>query len=288
MFDLERNQREKLHKPVKLQRGTSALVIAQAIRTEIEGGRLVHGQQLPSTRQLAEEWNTSVATITRAMQELGEQGLVVSRDRSSRLVNYPPSMEVPATERKHVVLIGGYAGSGKTELGRIIARKTSWPILDKDTTTRQVVEAALESMGLSRHDRESDGYLRIIRPAEYNALTEAVTENLQCGNSVVMTAPFIRELRDQAWCDRFEANIASQGAQLHVVWVRCDEDTMRTYLQHRGAARDTSKLENWSQYMADVDLNYTPKIRHQIVDNSAGARPLQEQAAELLISVTNV
>lgn len=270
----------------KLQRGTSALVIAQAIRTEIEGGRLRHGQQLAGTRALAEDWGTSVATITRAMQMLGEQGLVVSRDRSHRVVNYPQSADdTAAVAAKNVVLIGGYAGSGKTELGRIIARQTGWPILDKDTTTRQVVEAALESLGLSRNDRESDQYVNVIRPAEYNALLETMTENVQCGNSAVVTAPFIRELQDRAWCDRQLASIQSMGAHLHVAWVRCDEQTMRTYLQHRGAARDTAKLEDWTRYMAGVDLAYKPQIEHRIVDNSAGSRPLQEQAAELLTAL---
>lgn len=275
--------------PQPLQRGTAALVIARNIRADIEAGRLVHGVQLPSTRTLAQEWSTSVATIARAMAILADEGLIVNRDRSSRLVNYPNATSGGASDNTpNVVLIGGYAGSGKTELGRILARQTGWAILDKDTTTRPVVEAALESLGNSPNDRESDLYLTVIRPAEYESLIAALTENVQCGNSAVVTAPFVRELADEAWCQRLAANLASIGAALHIVWVRCDAETMRTYIKHRGAARDAAKLAAWDKYVASIDLDFQPAIPYRTVDNSADSRPLQQQAAELLGEVIRV
>ncbi|RUL90965.1 GntR family transcriptional regulator [Verrucosispora sp. FIM060022] len=266
--------------PEELQRGTAALVIAQAIRNDIQAGRLAHGRQLPGTRSLAQTWNTSVATINRAMALLAEEGLVVNRARSSRIVHNPAG----AADRQgpRVILIGGYAGSGKTELGRIIARQTGWAILDKDTTTRAVVEAALEHLGHSPHDRESETYLAVIRPAEYEALMAALDENLQCGSSVVVTAPFIKELSDEAWCDRLSATVAAYNGILRVVWVHCDPITMLTYIRRRGAARDDYKLANWNEYIGRLDAAFTPKIAHIRVDNSAGARPLQEQAKDLL------
>jgi predicted kinase len=269
--------------PQDLQRGSSADVIARHIRNEIESGKLRHEQQLPSTRKLAETWGTSVATINRAMGMLADQGLVINRARSSRLVHYPPGTNGQSEPRSaKVILIGGYAGSGKTELGRVLARNTGWPILDKDTTTRPVVEVALETLGHSPHDRDSDFYFKHIRPAEYDALIATVTENVDCGVSVIATAPFIRELNDQAWCDRLAAGMASRGAELHVIWVRCDADTMRTYIRHRGAARDAAKLADWNAWIGGVDLDFRPMIEHSVIDNSADSRPLQDQAAEFL------
>jgi predicted kinase/biotin operon repressor len=270
------NQRQLTH-------GTSALVIARNIRADIEAGRLAHGDQLPSTRELATEWGTSVATINRAMQQLADEGLVINKARSSRIVNYPQTKK-PRSEphRPVAILIGGYAGSGKTELGRILARSTSWPILDKDSTTRNVVEAALETLGQSPHDRESETYLQVIRPAEYQALNTTMFENLQCGVSAIVTAPFIREFSDQAWCDRLQAEIAALGADCEAVWVRCDPTTMRTYLRHRGAARDTWKLAHWEEYLKGIDLHFEPRMPHTIIDNSESAPPLQQQADELL------
>jgi DNA-binding transcriptional MocR family regulator len=145
--------------------------VARNIRNDIAAGVLRHGQRLPSSRDLAKEWGVSVFTISEAMDLLGAEGLVVSKPRAARTVNAPDQagQELPSST-PHVVMIGGYAGSGKTELGRILARETKWPILDKDTLTRFVVEAALEMQGLSRNDRESEVYLKNFRPSEYDSL----------------------------------------------------------------------------------------------------------------------
>jgi predicted kinase len=267
--------------PEALQRGSSAIVIARHLRSDIEAGRYRHEEQLPSTRALAEQWHTSVATITRAMQQLAEQGLVINRDRSSRVVNYPDPRRRDRGAPT-VVVVGGYAGSGKTEFGRILARSTGWPMLDKDSTTRPVVEAALARLGESPHDREGETYLSVIRPAEYEALRECTMENVQCGNSVIMTAPFLRELRDPAWCQRTAAELDALGAVVHAAWVRCDPESMRTYLTRRGAARDASKLANWEDYLAGLDLEFTPAMPHTIVHNSLASTPLQTQAEQLI------
>lgn len=274
--------------PTDLQRGTAAEVIERWFETEIRSGRLAHGEQIEATRPLAAKFGTSVATITRAFKSLEAKGLVTNRDRSSRIVHCPPDAGTPSrgsSSRTQVVVIGGYAGSGKTELGRILAKQTGWALLDKDTTTRAVVEAALESLGQSPHDRESPTYLETIRPAEYAALVSAMVENIDCGVSVVMTAPFIRELSDQAWCDRLRSRVESKNADLQVVWVRCDADSMRTYIKHRGALRDAAKLANWPSYLAGVDLQFSPKTQHSIIDNSVGARPLLEQGSEFLSKI---
>lgn len=273
--------------PTELRYGTTAEVVARHIRADIEAGKLRDGQQLPSSRELSKEWGVSVATITRAMNKLAAEGLIINRARSSRVVNYPaPPSEAPQPTAPKVILIGGYAGSGKTELGRILARRTHWPLLDKDSATRAVVEAALETLGQSPHDRESYTYLTVVRPAEYEALLTITCENLECGNSAIVTAPFIRELADPAWCERTTARITALGGELHVIWVRCDADSMRTYLRHRGAARDAAKLANWPGYLSGVDLEYAPAIDHTIIDNSAHARPLQQQAEDFLAKVT--
>jgi predicted kinase len=267
--------------PEALQRGSSAIVIARQVRSDIEAGRYRHEEQLPSTRTLAEEWRTSVATITRAMQQLAEQGLVINRDRSSRVVNYPDPRSWDRGAPT-VLVVGGYAGSGKTETGRVMARLTGWPMLDKDSTTRPVVEAALSKLGLSPHDRESETYLDVVRPAEYEALRMVTMENVACRNSAIMTAPHIRELRDSAWCERLAAELDAAGAAMHAVWVRCDPESMRTYIVRRGAARDAHKLAHWDEYVNGLDLDYTPATPHTIISNSIASPPLQPQIEQLL------
>ncbi|MDQ3763319.1 MAG: GntR family transcriptional regulator [Actinomycetota bacterium] len=261
--------------------------VARNVRNDIAAGVLRDGQPLPPTRELAEQWGVSVFTISEAMKLLADEGLIVSKPRAGRVVNAPEQAgrnEI-RTRTPHVILIGGYAGSGKTELGRILARETGWPILDKDTLTRPVVEVALEILGRSPHDRDSETYLSIIRPREYEALMSAMTENVQCGTSAIVTAPFIHELRDKAWIDRTIASCEAMNATLSIVWVHCDADTMHTYVRHRGAARDSAKLENWDAYLGTIDLEFRPPVPHALIDNSASGVPLQTQARRLLTSI---
>ncbi|MEU1751983.1 AAA family ATPase [Micromonospora matsumotoense] len=179
-------------------------------------------------------------------------------------------------------MIGGYAGSGKTELGRILARETGWPILDKDTLTRPVVEAALEVMGLSPNDRESEDYLRLMRPREYESLMAAANENVACGNSAIVAAPFIAEFKDRAWLERVQASFAEKKAATTFVWVYCDPTTMHSYIRHRGAARDAAKLADWSGYLDRIDVDFRPEVPHALVNNCTSGAPLQTQARELL------
>lgn len=263
--------------------------IARHVRNDIGAGRLRDGMVLPSTKALASEWGVSVFTITEAMKLLANEGLVVSESRSKRTVRAPEQIrpEVLRAAKPQVILIGGYAGSGKSELARMLARETGWALLDKDTLTRPVVERALEALGQSPNDRESAVYLSDVRPREYEALSEATLENLQCGNSVIVTAPFIREFADTTWLQRTVGDYDALNAGTTIVWVYCDPKTMHTYLRRRGAARDGAKLADWEQYITGINTDSRPAVPHIVVENCASSEPLQMQVKRLLDALGN-
>ena len=261
--------------------------IARHIRNNIEAGVMKDGDVLPSTRELAAQWDVSVFTVSEAMRLLVDEGLVVTKSRSKRVVKAPDQGRGTEVRliRPTAVVVGGYAGSGKTELGRILARATGWPMLDKDTMTRPVVEAALELIGQPPNDRESEAYVNLVRPREYEATIAAAYENVECGNSIILTAPFIREMGNSAWVERTRARFAALGATMELVWVYCDPETMHGYLRHRAAARDTVKLADWKAYLSSIDLELRPAAPHHLIDNSASSAPLQSQAEKLLAAV---
>ncbi|GAA1777946.1 GntR family transcriptional regulator [Luedemannella helvata] len=262
--------------------------VARHIRNDIDAGVLRDGEVLPSTRELAQRWDVSVFTITEAMKLLAEEGLVVSKSRSKRVVQAPDQpREKLRPPAPHMVLIGGYAGSGKSELGRILARETGWAILDKDTMTRPVVEAALEVLGLSPNDRESEAYHNLIRPREYEGLMAAAHENAASGASAVVAAPFIKEFRDAAWVERTHASFTAVGATVTLVWVYCDAESMQMYIRHRGAARDAAKLADWPSYLNTIDVDFRPAEPYVLVDNCASGLPLQRQARDLVAALVS-
>jgi predicted kinase len=257
--------------------------IARDFRTQIEAGLLHDGESLPSTRALAEQWGVSIFTINQAMKVLADEGLIENQSRSRRIVR---SGKVESAQirrlRPHAVLIGGFAGSGKTELGRILARLTGWTMIDKDTITRPIVEFALEALGQPTYDRESDLYHSQIRPREYETLMATAHENTSCGAGAIVTAPFLKEFTDASWLEREQSLFADEDATLTLVWVHCDPETMRTYLRRRGAARDTVKLSDWPAYLDSIELEMRPITDHVLIDNSATAEPLKSQAERLV------
>lgn len=200
------------------------------------------------------------------------------------------SRVVDAWRRRHgggspnpiLVLVGGYAGSGKTEFSRFLSDITGWAFLDKDSLTRSIVERLLVSLGGDPNDRHSELYLKEVRPLEYRCLMETAWDNLNAGTSTILSAPFIAELKDEAWFARLENRCAAKGIDLAAIWVRCDTESMREYIEFRAAARDAWKLGNWEQYIAGLDTD-TPPTAHVTVDNRLGsAISLADQTREAL------
>jgi predicted kinase len=186
---------------------------------------------------------------------------------------------VDAWRRRHgggspnalLTLVGGYAGSGKSEFSRFLSDITGWAFLDKDSLTRAMVERLLISLGGDPHDRHSELYQREVRPLEYRCLMETAFDNLRARTSAVLSAPFIAELTDEAWVHRLTNRCAAMNVDVAVVWVRCDLESMREYIEFRGAARDAWKLANWDTYAATLDTETSPATAHITVDNRVGA-----------------
>ena len=62
------------------------LRIVTEIRRRIAAGELRSGDRVPSTRQIAREWGVAIATATRALTTLGQQGLVQAVPRVGSVV----------------------------------------------------------------------------------------------------------------------------------------------------------------------------------------------------------
>ncbi|MEU6441412.1 AAA family ATPase [Streptomyces sp. NPDC047046] len=176
------------------------------------------------------------------------------------------------------VLVAGYAGSGKSEAGKLLASVTGWALIDKDTLTRPFVEALLRAHGVDPDDRQSPFYLEQVRPLEYDCLLKTCWENLEHGIPVVAVAPFLREVTDPRWNDRTRRHAARLGAATEVLWVDSDHTSMRERLTSRNASRDTWKLANWREYVRTVVVSSRPEGPYEAVDNRVSAgTPLAEQ-----------
>jgi transcriptional regulator with XRE-family HTH domain/predicted kinase len=176
-----------------------------------------------------------------------------------------------ATGDASLVLVGGFAGSGKTEFGQLLAAITGWALLDKDALTRPLTESLLLALGADPNDRETDIYKQRVRPLEYRCLLNTAFDNLDNRVSTVLTAPFLQEMPDLSWLRRVAHHCTAEAIDVAVVWVHCDVDSMYAYLQGRGAARDGWKLTHWDNYLRSIDLGLRPRCPHLEVDNGENA-----------------
>jgi len=176
-----------------------------------------------------------------------------------------------------LVLIGGMPGSGKTYIGKELAKKTGL-FVDKDTISRFFTEKMLLELGTNIDDRESEIYLSNIRELEYKTMMKHAFENLELGHNVLCSAPFIKEFEDEKWLDdiSFEADLLD--SEILKIWVHVDFPTARERIISRGASRDTWKLSNWDQYVSDLPA-VAPEVEDVIViDNTQSPKiPLFEK-----------
>jgi GntR family transcriptional regulator len=63
--------------------------VADYVEAQIASGALKPGQKFPDMRDLADEWGVAYQTVRRAMRELRERGLVVSRVGKGTFVQNP-------------------------------------------------------------------------------------------------------------------------------------------------------------------------------------------------------
>jgi AcrR family transcriptional regulator len=121
-----------------------SLRVAGALRQRIVSGSLRPGERVPSTRQLVRDFGVAMATATRALAVLRDEGLVVSRPGSGTVVRTPdpPSRRVPRPPDRDLTT------------GRIVA--TGLAVADGEgleavSMRRLAAELGVAPMSLYRH-----------------------------------------------------------------------------------------------------------------------------------------
>lgn len=157
-------------------------------------------------------------------------------------------------DKRQLIIITGCAGSGKTTVGTELSKQLNYAYIDKDTVTRDFTDFILTKLGSFEGDRESELYRSEILPIEYRVTFKVCREVLSNGNNVVLTIPFIGQIRDIAkWNEiRKEAKIPA-GVDVKFIWIKHNIDTEKNNIIKRGAVRDTYKLQHWDEYSDSLD-----------------------------------
>jgi len=195
--------------------------------------------------------------------------------------------------KQKLIIVVGLTGSGKSTVARVIANQLGSCFIDKDTVTKKFTERFMEATYHDPNDRESEFYMRNIRPVQYEVLFDIVRENLEIENNVTMTATFLEEVKDPLFIEKLVKKYPKsfENVSIFVVFIKSNRNIEKERLLRRSATKDNWKLKNWDSYSRSVsDYNISWRMgpfQLKEFDNSHNDRSLMETELTNIIAWVN-
>lgn len=153
-----------------------------------------------------------------------------------------------------MILVTSPPACGKTYISKQLAKNLKHVVyLDKDTLiplSKQIFRAAKKP-----YDRSSDFFEEQIRDYEYQVILDLGFEALLYDDTVLINAPFTREIRDAEYMNKLRDKLKKQGAVLTVIWVVTTPEVCRERMLRRNSDRDVYKIRHWNEYIQTVDFS---------------------------------
>ncbi len=163
-----------------------------------------------------------------------------------------------------VFVVAGLAGSGKSTVGRVLARRTGAVLLDQDVLTNPLMTRIARAAGITDHDFDHPALADPeVRQARYQCLVDTGLDNVELGRTVVLVAPFTREIADRdAWN---QLCVAFTPVPVTLLWVTAPPRVLRERRRRRGLPRDLA---------ADLTVDWAlhgPVVEHFAIDGTLAA-----------------
>ena len=157
--------------------------------------------------------------------------------------------------RKKLILVAAPAACGKTYASKLLAKALEHVVyLDKDDLS-YLLRAAFAASG-QEVNMDGDFYGQNLRPAEYATILNIAFSALQFEDLVILNAPFVKEVRDEAYMQALADRAHECGAELVLIWVTAPAEVCYARMKNRNSDRDILKLQNWEAF-AQAN-NYEP------------------------------
>lgn len=165
-------------------------------------------------------------------------------------------------------IVAGAPGAGKSTVAGLLAERLSPApaLLDKDTMYGGFVRATLAAANRASGEREGDWYDEHIKAHEYEGMTATAREIRSHGCPALLVAPFTAQIRNIDVWERWVDELG--GPPVHLLWVACRVDVLRTRLLGRDSARDGGKVAEFDRWAARIQPATPPPVPHIAVDNS--------------------
>ena len=175
---------------------------------------------------------------------------------------------------KKLILVTSPPACGKTFVTKKLAKAMpNCVYLDKDSLI--VLSKQIFVVANQEYNRSSDFFEENIRNYEYDAIMEVAREALEYNDTVLINAPFTREVRDAEYIQNLRDMLAKKDAKLVIVWVETDKEVCHQRMIERNSSRDTWKLANWDEYIAGC--NFTrPDIDDLVIFKNSSTEEFNE------------
>lgn len=160
---------------------------------------------------------------------------------------------------KQLILVTSPPACGKTFISKMLAKNLKNIVyLDKDTLIG--LSNVIFDVAGEERNRSSDFFEKHIRNAEYDVIVNLALEALVYADTVLINAPFTREVRNNEYMLSLKEKLRALGAILTVVWVQTDLEVCRQRMIDRNSVRDTWKIAHWDEYVATRDYSIPTNI----------------------------
>ena len=159
-----------------------------------------------------------------------------------------------------MILVSSPPACGKTYISKQLAKNLKHVVyLDKDTLiplSKQIFRAAKKP-----YDRSSDFFEENIRDYEYEVILNLGFEALQYDDTVLINAPFTREIRNSDYIAELKQKLLKEaGAKLIIIWVVTTPEVCRDRMLRRNSDRDVYKIKHWDEYIKTVDFSIPTEL----------------------------
>ena len=155
---------------------------------------------------------------------------------------------------KKIVFVAAPPASGKTYVCERLAQ-AAYPAayLDKDDLA-DLIRAAFRASG-NEVNMDGEFYINNLRPSEYSTLLNIAFSLLRFEDTVIVGAPFGKEVRDVEFIRGLKERANAHFAELILVWVNTPKELCYERMKARSSDRDVLKLQNFDEYAKKINYN---------------------------------
>lgn len=163
------------------------------------------------------------------------------------------------------VVIVGLPTSGKTILGKLLAKQTGFHFIDIDDGPAQCTYPQVDNPYTSPEALERK---RVLMKISYNVLFAAIEENLREGLSIIAAATFSRHERQE----KLQEIATRNNARLRVLWCQYSDThgEVERRIKERVRKRKRGGVRTMRHYEEDMNSYACIKLPHLVVKTDPG------------------